>query len=168
MSVLVVVDENDKVIGSADYHLIHSKGLLHRFVSIFVLDANGRLYLQKRAGSKTHGNLLSESVSGHVKYGEEYFDTATRRLREELGLEDKLKEIFKLRVFTEDKRGNWTNNAFVKIFECTTTKEPAINKAEVQEGFFLPLNKVTTILRDDPESFVPGFSATFKAYLANR
>jgi isopentenyldiphosphate isomerase len=45
--------ETDNVIGSADYDQIHSKGLLHRFISIFVLDTTGRLFIQRRANFET-------------------------------------------------------------------------------------------------------------------
>jgi isopentenyldiphosphate isomerase len=60
------------MIESADYTQVHSEGLLHRFVSIFVLEEAGKL-LQKRSWSKPHGSLFSESVSAHITYGENYF-----------------------------------------------------------------------------------------------
>jgi isopentenyl-diphosphate Delta-isomerase len=168
MTSLTIVDETDRIVGSSDYEHIHAEGLLHRFVSIFLLDENGRLLLQKRASLKPHGNLLSESVSGHVRHDENYLQAATRRLREELGLQEKLKDVCKIHVNTEEVQRKWKNNAFVMIYECITSKEILINPLEVQDAYFLSLYQVVEFLKTNPNVFVPGFKATFEAYLKNK
>lgn len=120
---LVVVNEEDKETGFSSYEDIHSKGLLHRFIIVHVFDKDGRYFLQKRASNKPHGCMYAESVCAHVRYGENYDDTARRRLGEELGLgidhSIELKEIIKDKVYTKDE--DWINNAFVKIFEYVTS-----------------------------------------------
>lgn len=164
---LVVVDEEDMETGSSSYENIHSKGLLHRFIIVHVYDKDGQYFLQKRASSKPHGCMYAESVCAHVRYGEDYIDTAGRRIREELGLgieqPIKLKEIIKDKVYTKDEK--WINNAFVKIFECTTNEKPKINKEEVKEGEFLEMSKVIEKFNKEPHNFVPGFRQTFPIYL---
>jgi isopentenyl-diphosphate delta-isomerase len=167
MSSLVIVDNNDSVIGHADYESVHTNGLLHRFVLVYVFDKEGRFYLQKRAEVKPHGGLFAESLCAHVKGWEDYIDTAKRRMKEELGFSDSdwinLSELTKTRVSTE--KNGWKNNAFVKIYECTVTHEPEINKSEVQDGHFYPLEKVIELFHWSPDSFVPGFKTTFETYL---
>lgn len=166
---LVIVDESDTPIGSADYDLIHTKGLLHRFASVFVIDKSGRLLLQKRARSKPHGGLFSESISAHVTDSEDYLQAASRRLKEELGLDENgLREICKIHVNTEEAEKNWRNNAFVKIYEYVISKRPTLNPLEVEMIEFLPLNQVIESLNYNPSSFVSGFKATFDAYLKNK
>jgi isopentenyl-diphosphate delta-isomerase len=172
MSRLAVVDEADHVVGEADYDQVHFDGLLHRFVSVFVLSNNNqkgqeRLLLQKRSNSKHHGSLLSESVSAHVLLGEQYHQTAQRRLVQELGLTSgNLREITKIRVNTYDEK--WTNNAFVKIYEFITLQKPRINTDEIQDAFFLPLSKIRPIFDNNSELFVPGFIENFEAFLRCR
>lgn len=169
MQLLVIVDESDTPIGIADYDFIHTKGLLHRFASVFVIDESGRLLLQKRARSKPHGGLFSESVSAHVRNREDYFQAASRRLKEELGLdENSLREICKIHVNTEKAKKNWINNAFVKIYECIIAKRPSVNPLEIEMIEFLPLNQMIESLNRNPTSFVLGFKATFDAYLKNK
>ena len=58
---VTVVDESDKPVSSASSSQIYSKGLLHRFASIFVIDVSSggyRLLLQKRGIGKSHGGLF--------------------------------------------------------------------------------------------------------------
>ena len=84
---LAIVSEQDNIIGSAVPEKIYYQGLLHRFASIFILDTQSRLLLQKRAFNKNkHAGLFSESVSAQVAYGEKYIDAARRRINDELGL----------------------------------------------------------------------------------
>ncbi|MGI9011541.1 MAG: NUDIX domain-containing protein [Nitrososphaeraceae archaeon] len=104
---ITIVNELDKVIGFGDYNYIHKGGILHRFVSIFLLDNNKRILIQKRADSKYHGNLLSESASAHVRQNEDYLNAAQRKLKEELGLENiDLYEISKIKVDTKEEKCN--------------------------------------------------------------
>jgi isopentenyl-diphosphate Delta-isomerase len=94
---LAVVSEQDNIIGSA-LPDVYSRGLIHRFASVFILDSHNRLLLQKRASHKRrHGGLFSESVSTQVESNESYLQAASRRIQEELGLEnlsDSLIEIW--------------------------------------------------------------------------
>jgi isopentenyl-diphosphate Delta-isomerase len=80
---LAIVSEQDNIIGSAVPEKIYYQGLLHRFASIFILDTQSRLLLQKRAFNKNrHAGLFSESLTAQVAYSE----VAMRRVKEELGL----------------------------------------------------------------------------------
>jgi isopentenyl-diphosphate delta-isomerase len=164
-----LVDENDSVVGSADYEVIHRNGLLHRFVLVYIFDKEGRLFLQRRSSNKAHGGLLAESLCAHVREGEDYVQTARRRMREELGLSSErivLHEVTKLHVYTEEP--DWKNNAFAKIYDCEIDASPIINKSEVKEGFFVPIESVKKRFQMNPTGFVPGFKTTFEAYLRSK
>jgi isopentenyl-diphosphate Delta-isomerase len=166
---ITIVNDLDKVIGFGDYNYIHTRGILHRFVSIFLLDNKRRILIQKRAHSKYHGNLFSESVSAHVKENEDYSDTAIRKLKEELGLENiTLREMCKIKVDTKDDKYNWRNYAFVKVFEGNLNQHIIMNPSEVQQLHLLSLNDLLTILTTSPYLFVPGFKAVFESYLKNK
>ena len=52
MSKIVIVDENDEVIGSEDKEIAFQKGLIRRIVRIFVFNSKGELFLQRRSSNK--------------------------------------------------------------------------------------------------------------------
>lgn len=61
--------------------------LLHQAVHVFVVNAAGELFLQKRSMQKDiQPGKWDTSVGGHVDAGEEAEDAVHRELREELGV----------------------------------------------------------------------------------
>ena len=115
---LAVVSEQDNIIGSALPDVVYSRGLIHRFASVFILDGQNRLLLQKRASHKRrHGGLFSESVSAQVEYNESYLQAASRRIQEELGLmnhSDPLIEICKMYMdVKEEYDDNYDSYAYL-------------------------------------------------------
>ena len=82
-----VVNADDQVIGTEKRSVVHRTQLLHRSIHVFVFNAEGKLYLQKRSLTKdsSPGKWVS-SCSGHVDSGESYDMAALRELGEELGL----------------------------------------------------------------------------------
>ncbi len=87
---VVLVDANDKVIGTENKLRAHQLGLLHRAFSIFIYrkTKNGvEFLLQKRHSSKYHcGGLWSNACCSHPRLNENIFLAAKRRLNEELFL----------------------------------------------------------------------------------
>lgn len=172
---VTVVDESDKPVSSANSFQIYSKGLLHRFASIFIIDTDSggyRLLLQKRGIEKSHGGLFSESVSAHVRADESYLQAATRRIGEEIGVYSRplLKEICKIHVNVCEPETEWRKNAFVTVYECFISEKDVmsqliINPAEVLNVYFLPLEKVIKFFTASPGFFVPCFRHTLHAYL---
>lgn len=74
----VLVDERDRVVGSAskyDAHRVSSSqpcGRLHRAFSVFLFDAQNRLLLQQRAaGKKTFANVWTNTCCSHPLHGME-------------------------------------------------------------------------------------------------
>ena len=95
---LVLVDENDNDLGFCEKARTHQEGRLHRAFSIFILNGDNKLLLQKRAERKYHsGGLWSNTCCGHPRPGEKVLDAAKRRLNEEMGVKCPLGELFSLR-----------------------------------------------------------------------
>lgn len=85
---LPVVDECDKLMGVMPRRQVHLERRRHRAVEIGVVDARGRVWLQRRAATKdAYPGFWDLSATGHVDPGESYEQAARRELREELGLE---------------------------------------------------------------------------------
>ena len=51
---VVLVDAKDNVIGSMDKNLAHIEGVLHRAVSVFIINKNKDWLIQKRAAHQYH------------------------------------------------------------------------------------------------------------------
>ncbi len=111
--VLDVVDENNKVVGSAPYEEVYSKRLNHRIVHVLVFNDKGEIFLQMRSAQKKFcpGHWVT-SAGGHVQKGESYEKAAKRELKEELGvnlpltlLEETPYDHYKMRKFLQVFRG---------------------------------------------------------------
>jgi isopentenyl-diphosphate delta-isomerase len=84
---LDVVDEHDQLIRREMRSVVHTQGLQHRGVHVFLFDPGGKLLVQQRSHLKDTSPLeLDCSVSEHLRAGERYHQGAVRGLAEELGL----------------------------------------------------------------------------------
>jgi len=96
MEKVILVDENDRAIGSLEKLRAHQEGRLHRAFSIFVFDCRGRLLIQRRSSTKYHSaNLWSNTCCGHPTPGESISAAAHRRLKEEMNFDCELRESFR-------------------------------------------------------------------------
>jgi len=85
---LELVDPSGTTVGVTDKTSAHlAPGRLHRAFSVFLLDPDGRMLLQRRALTKYHSpGVWSNTCCGHPFPGEAPADAAARRLGEELGV----------------------------------------------------------------------------------
>jgi isopentenyl-diphosphate Delta-isomerase len=83
----MLVDEQDREIGSAPKIDVHLDGRLHRAVSVLLHDDGDRVLLQRRSSAKYHsGGLWSNTACGHPRPGESVMAAGLRRLQEEMGV----------------------------------------------------------------------------------
>lgn len=92
---VILVDENNVEIGTVLKSEVHgAETPLHRAFSCFVIDSNGRTWIQQRAGSKKTWPLVwSNSCCGHPLPGEDLKVAVQRRLKYEIGIEVGVDEI---------------------------------------------------------------------------
>ena len=92
---VVLVDHEDRQLGTMEKIEAHSKALLHRAFSIFIINKNRELLLQRRALNKYHSpGLWSNTCCSHQRDGESTLDAGSRRLMEEMGMKVPLNELF--------------------------------------------------------------------------
>lgn len=83
---VVLVDQQDNVIGTSDKLRAHELGLLHRAFSIFIFNERNELLLQQRNANKYHcGGLWTNTCCSHPRLNEPIVSAGQRRLQEEMG-----------------------------------------------------------------------------------
>ena len=117
---LILINEQNRAVGRAEKHAVHAAGLLHRAFSIFLVDAQGQLLLQRRSRSKYHSaGLWANSCCGHPRPGESTLRAARRRLGEELGASTSLRFGFQARYRTALPNGLIENELVYVDFGMT-------------------------------------------------
>jgi isopentenyl-diphosphate delta-isomerase len=150
---LILVDENNRAIGSAGKTAVHRAGLLHRAFSIFLVDARGRIVLQQRSPEKYHsGGLWANSCCGHPRPGERTLAAARRRLEEELGVRSPLSFGFFSRYHTDFGNG-MQENEFVYVYFGSLRSQPRPDPAEVSKVEFASPAEISRRIKQRPNSF---------------
>lgn len=99
---VILVDVDDREIGTAPKLAAHREGRLHRALSVVLADRQGRLLLQKRHVRKYHsGGLWTNTCCSHPRPGEAVADAAVRRLGEEMGIDCRLSPMFRVHYRAE-------------------------------------------------------------------
>lgn len=144
---VILVDEADREIGTAEKLAVHRDGRLHRAFSVFVLDQGGRLLLQRRAPGKYHSaDLWSNTCCGHPRPGEGALDAARRRLREEMGFECPLEPAGAF-IYRAKLANGLVEHEYDRVFAGAFDGEPAPDPAEVSEWRWAAVDEILRALR---------------------
>ncbi|NIO20448.1 MAG: NUDIX domain-containing protein [Candidatus Aenigmarchaeota archaeon] len=159
-----VVDDNDKVIGKATREECHSSPRFrHRGVHVVIYNSKDQVLLQKRSMNKDlYPGVWIEAASGHVESGDTYENTAKRELKEELGVETKLKKISKI-VFNGEKE-----REFIMIFMGKHDGPFKIEEDDIEEVKFFGVEEIKRMMKEYPEDFCIATPLIFKEYLKFR
>ncbi|MBR7889467.1 NUDIX domain-containing protein [Marinomonas sp. A79] len=86
--VIILVDENNKIIGDVPRRLMNFGKDYHRVTYILVFNKQGNLIVQKRTDNKAFcPGYYGITTGGVVEKDETYIDSAHRELQEELGFD---------------------------------------------------------------------------------
>ena len=119
---VVLVDANDRPLGTADKMTVHREGWLHRALSVFVFDDDGRLLLQQRHPDKYHsGGLWSNTCCSHPRPGETPHEAARRRLVEEMGFACELTYAFGFQ-YEAEVGGDLVESEYDHVFTGTVDR----------------------------------------------
>ena len=158
---IILVDEDDRELGTGEKMNIHREGILHRAFSIFVFDSTGRLLLQQRSTSKYHsGGLWTNTCCSHPFPGEAVETAAIRRLREEMGFETPLKKVFHF-VYRAELDQGLTEHEFDHVFVGEFEGQVRINPDEVRDHIYRDMRDLKQEMNDHPSRFTAWFLIAF-------
>jgi isopentenyl-diphosphate delta-isomerase len=127
---LILVNENNEVVGFDEKLKIHREGLLHRAFSIFILNSKGELLMQRRALTKYHSpGLWSNTCCGHPRPGEQIMVAACCRLKAEMGLDCQLIEVGNL-IYRLNVSGGLIEHEFDHVLMGQSNVDPTLNLEE--------------------------------------
>lgn len=150
---VILVDENDHPTGISEKIEAHQKGLLHRAISVFIVNSKGEWLLQQRAMDKYHsGGLWTNACCSHPNPGESCELAAKRRLLEEMGLETELKELFSF-TYRDAVGNNLIEYELDHVFIGKTDDIPDIDHREVHSWKYLPYSEIKKEVKTAPENF---------------
>lgn len=157
MQFVTLVDEHDRVVGTAEKLTAHREALLHRACSVVLFNSRGEMLLQQRDASKYHsGGLWSNTCCTHPRPGESARDAATRRLREEMGIDAELEPAFEF-VYRADLGSGLIEHEYDHVFVGRAEGPPHPNASEVSDWRWASIEHVKNELRHAPSRFTSWF-----------
>ncbi len=154
---VVLVDEDDRELGSAEKLSVHADGRLHRAFSIFVFDRKGHLLLQRRATGKYHsGGLWTNTCCGHPRPFEPVLEAAHRRLREEMGFDCPLQSMLSF-VYQSQLENGLNEHELDHVLVGRFEGRPTPNPAEADDWCWVDVRVVLQDAKVHPERYTAWF-----------
>lgn len=161
---VVLVNENNEVLGLMPKIEAHEKGLLHRAISILLYNSSGEMLIQQRAKTKYHWPLIwSNAVCSHPRENESFQEAAERRLKEELNINCSLVQIYRFIYKATDEQTGLIEHEYDVVFKGVYDDEIPFNPAEIESIRWITLDSLSQDIESQPEKF----SFWFKEILKN-
>ena len=171
------IDQTAKVLSRPNSH-IHWKGHVgsSRSISaiavaeqtpghhVFILNDKNELMLQQRAHHKYHSPLLwTNTCCSHQRVGETNIEAGTRRLREEMGFEADLKELFHF-IYKAPFDNGLTEHELDHVMIGYFENEPEINIEEVESWKWMKIEDIKEDMIQNPEIYTIWFKIIFDEF----
>ena len=161
---VILVNELDEPIGTMEKMEAHEKAVLHRAFSVFILNKNNEIMLQQRAHHKYHSPLLwTNTCCSHQRVGETNIEAGTRRLREEMGFEVNLKELFHF-IYKAPFDNGLTEHELDHVMIGYFDNEPEINIEEVESWKWMKIEDIKEDMINNPEIYTIWFKMIFDEF----
>jgi isopentenyldiphosphate isomerase len=155
----VLVDEDDRVIGTAPRSEVRRRNLLHRGTGVLCRNSAGDVYVHRRTATKdVFPGMYDAFAGGMVASGESYEQAARRELAEELGIVGA-----ELRPLARHRYRGASLQTWNVIFEVVWDG-PIVHQAdEIAWGAFVPVAELRERL--EVWEFAPDSLAALRLYL---
>lgn len=154
---VILVDEQDKPIGTMGKMEVHEKAILHRAFSIFIFNDKGEILLQKRADNKYHSaGLWTNTCCSHPRPGEDTLDAAQKRLEEEMGFTTSLAKAFAF-IYKAPFDNGLTEHEYDHVFTGTYNGAVHPNPQEVSDYCYQSIDVIKRNIDIQPGHFTEWF-----------
>ena len=161
---VVLVNEKDEQIGLMPKLEAHEKAVLHRAFSVFVFNEQGALLLQQRAAHKYHSPLLwTNTCCSHQRDGESNLEAGRRRLKEEMGFDCELTELFSF-IYKAPFDNGLTEHELDHVMIGSFNEDPVINTDEVAAFRWMSIEDVKEDMAVHTEHYTVWFKIIFDEY----
>jgi len=155
---ITLVDENDYVIGKEEKLKAHEKGNRHRAFSILIINDHQQMLVHKRESSKYHsGGLWTNACCSHPKHEEDLLEATHRRLKEEMGFDCSLKELFAFKYYHTFESG-LIENEYDHVFLGIYNKEQIDpDPTEVEDYAWVDYNQLVKNVKSNKNQYTVWF-----------
>ena len=164
---VVLVDKNDNQIGLMPKMEAHHKGILHRAFSVFLVNSQNQILLQKRSANKYHsGGLWTNTCCSHPRDGENIIDAGKRRLFEEMGIKTDLKVAFNFTYKAELENG-LIEHEYDHVLIGEFNDSPILNKDEAEDWKWISIEEVGKDIIENEKDYTVWFVIAFEYFYKN-
>lgn len=157
MELVILVDEQNNEIGTADKDTVHTTNTpLHRAFSLFLFNSKNELLLTQRAPTKkTFPGVWTNTVCGHPGSGEKEAEATKRRLKDELGIwVEEVKLVGPYRYRFADQKGI-VENEVCPVYITSSDQEPIPHPDEVAAWKWVSWKEFLADTKVHPEVYSP-------------
>lgn len=162
---VVLVDENDQVLGTMEKLQAHKEGRLHRAFSVIIFNDEHEMLIHKRASEKYHcGGMWTNACCSHPRLNETPKTAALRRMQEEMGFTTTIDYVGKFIYRTEFENGlieNELDHLFVGRFNGI----PSPNPEEVEDFKYIGIDELRMDILHNPQNYTVWFIKIVEDYL---
>lgn len=152
MSKVVLVDKEDKKVGTEEKLKAHEENKLHRAFSVVIFNSEGEILLQKRAQGKYHsGGLWSNTCCSHPAPGADLQEAAKKRLEEEMGFTTELSEVYSF-YYQKDFEG-LSEHEIDHVFVGVYNNDPDPDPKEAEDWRWADPEKLKNEIEQSPAEF---------------
>jgi isopentenyl-diphosphate delta-isomerase len=154
---VILVDADDRELGTMGKLEAHRRGLRHRAISVIVRDGQNRLLMQQRASAKYHsGGLWTNTCCSHPRPDEDTPDAASRRLTEEMGFSCPISFLF-VTHYRADVSNDLVEDEVVHVFGGRFDGAPNPDPSEVSDWRWMTPEETARDIEARPELYTVWF-----------
>lgn len=161
---VILVNPLNEQIGIMPKMEAHEKALLHRAFSVFIMNDKGETMVQQRAAHKYHSPLLwANTCCSHQRVGESNIEAGKRRLKEEMGIETELKELFSF-IYKAPFDNGLTEHELDHVMVGYYNGEPILDPEEVAAWKWMRPEDIKKDIAANPQSYSAWFKIIFDKF----
>ena len=157
---IILVDINDKQIGTCEKMKAHKEALLHRAFSVLIFNQD-QILIQQRAKHKYHcGGLWANTCCSHPRENETLEEAVSRRLIEETGIACPVYEIGSF-LYCAPFDNGLTEYEIDHVFIGEYDGSLLPNYQEVEQLQWVSSEWLKQDLMENPDKYTPWFFTAF-------